>query len=39
MALASHPLLYSSCTPDGSGVTYNEHINIAMAVRVWVVGL
>lgn len=32
VALEQHPLLYSSCTPDGSGVTYNERINIAMAV-------
>lgn len=34
VALAEHPLLYASCTPDGSGCTYNEHINIAMAVAM-----
>ena len=34
VALASHPLLYASCTPDGNGCTYNEHINIAMAVAM-----
>ncbi|KAI7844732.1 hypothetical protein COHA_001617 [Chlorella ohadii] len=34
VALEQHPLLYSSCTADGSGVTYNEHINIAMAVAM-----
>lgn len=34
VALESHPLLYASCTPDGSGCTYNEHINIAMAVAM-----
>lgn len=33
-ALESHPLLYASCTPDGSGITYNENINIAMAVAM-----
>lgn len=33
-ALESHPLLYASCTPDGSGMTYNENINIAMAVAM-----
>jgi pyruvate dehydrogenase E2 component (dihydrolipoamide acetyltransferase) len=33
-ALVGHPLLYASCTADGSGVTYNEHINIAMAVAM-----
>ena len=34
VALAEHPLLYASCTPDGSGCTYNENINIAMAVAM-----
>jgi pyruvate dehydrogenase E2 component (dihydrolipoamide acetyltransferase) len=34
VALAGHPLLYAQCTPDGSGVTYNERINIAMAVAM-----
>jgi hypothetical protein len=34
VALEQHPLLYSVCTPDGSGVTYNERINIAMAVAM-----
>ena len=33
VALEQHPLLYAACTADGSGVTYNERINIAMAVR------
>jgi pyruvate dehydrogenase E2 component (dihydrolipoamide acetyltransferase) len=33
-ALESHPLLYAATTPDGSGCTYNEHINIAMAVAM-----
>jgi pyruvate dehydrogenase E2 component (dihydrolipoamide acetyltransferase) len=33
-ALEGHPLLYASCTPDGSGITYNENINIAMAVAM-----
>ena len=33
-ALEGHPLLYAACTPDGSGVTYNERINIAMAVAM-----
>jgi len=33
-ALESHPLLYAACTPDGSGITYNENINIAMAVAM-----
>eukprot|EP00204_Picochlorum_oklahomense_P001139 CAMPEP_0118807548 /NCGR_PEP_ID=MMETSP1161-20130426/35530_1 /TAXON_ID=249345 /ORGANISM="Picochlorum oklahomensis, Strain CCMP2329" /LENGTH=442 /DNA_ID=CAMNT_0006736921 /DNA_START=68 /DNA_END=1396 /DNA_ORIENTATION=+ len=33
-ALESHPLLYASCTPDGSGITYSENINIAMAVAM-----
>jgi hypothetical protein len=34
VALTGHPLLYAQCTPDGSGVTYNERINIAMAVAM-----
>ena len=34
LALAGHPLLYAQCTPDGSGVTYNERVNIAMAVAM-----
>ncbi|PSC75275.1 branched-chain alpha-keto acid dehydrogenase subunit E2 [Micractinium conductrix] len=34
VALEQHPLLYASCTPDASGVTYAEHINIAMAVAM-----
>lgn len=33
-ALEGHPLLYASCTPDGSGITYSENINIAMAVAM-----
>ena len=34
IALASHPILYATCTPDGSGITYSENINIAMAVAM-----
>eukprot|EP01024_Parvocaulis_polyphysoides_P057841 TRINITY_DN6176_c0_g1_i1.p2 TRINITY_DN6176_c0_g1~~TRINITY_DN6176_c0_g1_i1.p2 ORF type:complete len:294 (-),score=63.06 TRINITY_DN6176_c0_g1_i1:232-1113(-) len=34
VALLSHPRLFSSCTPDGAGITYNEHINIANAVAM-----
>lgn len=34
VALVSHPILYASTTPDGMGCTYNEHINIAMAVAM-----
>ena len=34
IALESHPIMYASCTADGSGITYNEHINVAMAVAM-----
>ncbi|KAK9826444.1 hypothetical protein WJX81_006580 [Elliptochloris bilobata] len=34
VALASHPLLYASTTADGAGVTYNERINVALAVAM-----
>ncbi|CAD7701303.1 unnamed protein product [Ostreobium quekettii] len=34
VALAQHPLLFSSCTPDGKGITYNEHVNVAVAVAM-----
>ena len=34
VALAKHPLLYAACTPDGSGITYNENVNVAMAVAM-----
>lgn len=34
LALADHPLLFASCTPDGAGITYNEHVNVAVAVAM-----
>lgn len=34
VALASHPVLFSCVTPDGAGVTYNENINVALAVAM-----
>jgi pyruvate dehydrogenase E2 component (dihydrolipoamide acetyltransferase) len=34
VALASHPRLFASCTPDGAGMTFNDHINIANAVAM-----
>ena len=34
VALASHPRLFASCTPDGKGMTYNERINVANAVAM-----
>ena len=34
VALASHPRLFASCTADGAGITYNEHINVANAVAM-----
>ena len=34
VALAQHPIMYASATADGSGITYNENINIAMAVAM-----
>jgi len=34
VALAKHPILYASCTADGSGITYNENVNVAMAVAM-----
>ena len=33
-ALVSHPELFASCTADGAGITYNEHINVALAVAM-----
>ncbi|WIA09391.1 hypothetical protein OEZ85_008797 [Tetradesmus obliquus] len=33
-ALASHPVMFASCTPDGNGITYNERINVALAVAM-----
>jgi pyruvate dehydrogenase E2 component (dihydrolipoamide acetyltransferase) len=24
----------AACTPDGNGITYNEHINVALAVAM-----
>ena len=34
VALAAHPRLWAACTPDGAGITYNEHINVANAVAM-----
>jgi pyruvate dehydrogenase E2 component (dihydrolipoamide acetyltransferase) len=34
VALANHPRLFASCTPDGAGMTYNSSINIANAVAM-----
>ena len=34
VALASHPRLYASCTPDGMGITYSTDIHIANAVSM-----
>ena len=34
VALASHPLLYASTTPDGTATRYNDAINVAMAVAM-----
>lgn len=34
VALASHPRLYSSCTADGAGITYNKSIHVANAVAM-----
>eukprot|EP00210_Caulerpa_lentillifera_P008108 g7742.t1 len=39
VALAKHPILYASCTPCGTGVTYNEHVNVAIAVTMQEGGL
>jgi len=34
VALAAHPALYAAVTPDGQGVTYADHINVAVAVAM-----
>lgn len=34
VALATHPLLYAACTADASGITYNDSINVALAVSM-----
>jgi pyruvate dehydrogenase E2 component (dihydrolipoamide acetyltransferase) len=34
IALAKHPLLFAMCTPDASGITYNESVNVALAVSM-----
>eukprot|EP00798_Chlamydomonas_sp_ICE-L_P016927 gene16927-23195_t len=34
VALASHPIMHAAVTPDGNGIQYNEHVNIAMAVAM-----
>lgn len=39
VALAKHPLLYASCASGGIGVTYNEHVNVAIAVAMQEGGL
>jgi len=33
-ALAKHPVMFAACTPDGNGITYNEKINVALAVAM-----
>jgi len=30
----SSPSIPAACTPDGNGITYNEHINVALAVAM-----
>lgn len=34
VALAVHPRLFASCTPDGAGMTYNSSVNVANAVAM-----
>lgn len=34
VALAQHPTLFACCTEDGAGITYNEHVNVAVAVAM-----
>ncbi|KAG1656051.1 hypothetical protein FOA52_004469 [Chlamydomonas sp. UWO 241] len=34
VALASHPILFSSVTADGAGATYSDNINVAVAVAM-----
>lgn len=34
VALADHPIMYAACTPDGTGIQYNEHVNVAVAVAM-----
>eukprot|EP00955_Chlamydomonas_euryale_P024487 257937-Chlamydomonas_euryale.AAC.10 len=34
LALAQHPVIFAVATPDGAGVTYNENINVAVAVAM-----
>lgn len=34
IALAQHPILYAACTKGGDGVTYAEHVNVALAVSM-----
>lgn len=33
-ALAQHPVIFAACTPDGSGITYHDKINVAVAVAM-----
>lgn len=34
LALAQHPIMYAACTKDGNGITYAEHVNVAVAVSM-----
>ena len=34
LALAQHPIMTASCTPDGAGIQYNAAVNVAMAVAM-----
>jgi len=34
VALADHPIMFAACTPDGTGIQYNEHVNVAVAVAM-----
>lgn len=33
-ALAKHPLLFAACTADGNGITFNNNVNVAIAVAM-----
>lgn len=34
VALAQNPIMYSTMTADCAGITYNEHVNVAVAVAM-----
>ena len=34
VALAQHPIMFSTLTPDGGSIVYNEKVNIAIAVAL-----